>query len=182
MWKKIFSLLIFGLTSFYFGQNKYSIEQVEKSSDVKIIASFIKDNPTHPKVPLLKRKIATLITENGSTHTSSTNTASKINVSKKTTISDNRYPDKHRTAELLTHIFNNDPNKKEIYLSIFNESKCDLEVLIKGKSTHKLKVPSMKSNFVLIDKGSYTLSSTVCGAAYHATKSLYKDLEIKLKN
>lgn len=184
-----FCFLFICVLSFCFGQS-YTLQQAENTSDIRVIAGFIKDNPTHPKVPFLKRKMASLMGRNPSNNVTTSTTNAPIPTKTmanntgygKSYNKDNGYVDKHRTAELLTHIFNNDPNKKEIYLSIFNESKCDLEVLIKGKSTHKLKVPSMKSNFVLIDKGSYTLSSTVCGAAYHATKSLYKDLEIKLKN
>lgn len=181
--KKTFSLITFCLTIFYFGQNNYSIEQVEQSSDVKIIASFIKDNPTHPKIPFLKRKIASLMTQNTATSSSSMDMpAHSTPQYRKTQSTNNGYIDKHKTADLLTHIFNNDPNKKEVYLSIFNETKCDLELLIKGKSTHTLKIPSMKTNFVLIDKGNYTLSTSVCGAPYYSTKSLYKDIEIKLRN
>lgn len=186
---KIFCFLFICVLSFCFGQS-YTLQQAENTSDIRVIAGFIKDNPTHPKVPFLKRKMASLMGGNPSNNITTSTANAPIPTKTmanntgygKSYNKDNGYVDKHKTASLLTHMFNNDPNKKEVYVSIVNASKCDLEVFFKGKTAHKVKIPAMKSNFVLINKGNYILSSSVCGAPYTANKNLYQDTEITLRN
>ncbi|MCS3530712.1 DUF6759 domain-containing protein [Chryseobacterium sp. JUb7] len=85
-----------------------------------------------------------------------------------------------RTAAMLTHLFNNDVNKNEAYINIRNKSKCPLNVKISGRKSYTLNIPAKSQNFILIDKGEYTLSTMVCDAAYSSLKKIDKDIEIAL--
>lgn len=173
--KNIFS--IFGICVFCvcFGQEKYTIEQAENTKDVRVIASFIKENPKHPKVSSLKIKMANLMGGNKVEPTAQKPQKS----SKKPTSTKN---DQKKTADLLTHMFSNDPNKKEAYIAITNKANCDIEVSIIGKKSHNLKVSAKSKNFILLDKGKYTLTSSICGAKYESTKNITKDMELFLGN
>ena len=82
----------------------------------------------------------------------------------------------------INHLFNNEANKNKVYVSVYNASQCDIVVDFKGNDNASLSVAPKKRNFVMLEKGEYTLSSDVCGAEYLSTKNLIKDLEISLKD
>lgn len=182
--KKITLILLLGLSSLIYSQN-YTVEQVEKTNDIKVVANFIKNNPNHPKTPEFRRKLYTMIDGN---HTSSTK-ATTVTASPKTStsstksegkIKNNSSGENKKTAELLTHLFNNDPAKKEAYIHIKNQSQCAIVVKISGKKQYSLNVPARNSNYLLLPKGSYTITTTICGAKYSEVKNLQKDMEITL--
>ena len=70
--------------------------------------------------------------------------------------------------------------KNKIYVSVNNISQCDIVVEFKGKGSHSLSVSPKSRNFIMLEKGSYTISSDVCGAEYSSMKTLVKDMEISL--
>ena len=74
--KKTILLLLVFFTIKIFAQSKYTIEQVEKSNDTKVLANFIVNNPDHPKTPELKKRMAQLVAANHSTHEASKSHAS----------------------------------------------------------------------------------------------------------
>ena len=69
-----------------------------------------------------------------------------------------------RTEDLLNHLFNTDPSSRTAYVQIVNKSKCSLIVKISGKKYYNLDVPANNQNFLLVDKGSYTIPTSVCDA------------------
>ena len=75
MKKTILLLLVFSAIKIS-AQSKYTIEQVEKSNDTKVLANFIVNNPNHPKTPELKKRMAQLVAVNHSTHEASKSHAS----------------------------------------------------------------------------------------------------------
>lgn len=85
-----------------------------------------------------------------------------------------------KTASYLTHLFNNDPSDKEAYINIRNKSKCRLIVKISGKKYYNLDVPANGQNFVMVEKGDYVLTTSVCDAKYSSLKKINKDIEIQL--
>lgn len=87
-----------------------------------------------------------------------------------------------QTAALLTHMFNNDPNSKEAYVQIVNKSKCNLIVKFSGKKFYNLTVPANNENFIMVDKGKYTLTSSVCDAKYSASKNIVGDISVTLNS
>ncbi|MPS73138.1 MAG: hypothetical protein E2590_08285 [Chryseobacterium sp.] len=86
------------------------------------------------------------------------------------------------TAALLTSLFNNNPNKKEAIVQIVNKSACNLVVKISGKKFYNLTVPSNGQNYILVDKGSYNMSTSICDAIYNQNKAITKDIIITLNS
>lgn len=185
-------LLFFGLffSFFCFGQSLYTVAQVEKSTDPRVIANFIKYNPSHPQTPEFKRKLIAVINNDKSPgkkaavakptitpiSTSKLNNVIKKDVSRTGGVSEKN----KKTAELLTHIFNSDASSREAYIQIVNKSKCNLIVKISGKRFYNLNVPANNQNFILVDKGSYSITTSVCDAKYSSAKNINKDIVITL--
>ena len=174
---------------FFEAQSKYTAAQVEKSTDAQVIANFIKFNPDHPKTPAFKRNLLAAINNN-------TTPAQQAKVAKPTITAVNTGKLKRevkrdvgntttsthrkRTEDLLNHLFNTDPTSKTAYVQIVNKSKCNLIVKISGKRFYNLNVPANNENFILIDKGSYTVTTSVCDAKYSSNKNIGKDIVITL--
>ena len=59
--KRYLYILVFFIPFFSAAQSKYTVAQVEKSTDPQVIANFVKYNPTHPKTPEFKRKLLAVI-------------------------------------------------------------------------------------------------------------------------
>lgn len=187
--KKFIYFLFLFISMFFYAQSKYSVSQVESSKDPQVIANFIKFNPNHPKTPEFKRKLISVIN-------SSKTPAQQAKVAKptiapvsKTKLQNEVKRDvakygtntKHkRTEDLLNHLFNTDPTSKNAYVQIVNKSKCNLIVKLNGKRFYNLNVPANNENFILVDKGSYSITTMVCDAKYSSTKNIGKDIVITL--
>lgn len=195
---KIVLLSLICSSGLLLAQSKYSVEQVENSSNPQMIANFVKYNPSHPKTPILKEKLYQIITNSEvklsvnekakqvvypvvnsqlkGFYTPIVNTLDEVKVSN----SDKNTTYKQKTVKLLNHLFDNDPNKKEAYVAVKNNSSCDIIVYFSGKKSYTLDVKKNTENFALVDKGSYSITSNVCNAKYSATKSIHKDMEMTL--
>lgn len=187
--KKCFYFFAFFFSVLSFAQSRYTEEQVDNSTDPQVIANFIKFNPNHPKTPEYKRKLIAVINNDKSTsqraavakpivkpiNTTKLEKAVERDVAKGGPSEKNK-----RTAELLTHIFNSDVSSKTAYVQIINKSKCNLIVRISGKKFYNLDVPANNQNFVLVDKGSYVLTTSVCDAKYSSNKNISKDIVVTL--
>ncbi|KIA84218.1 hypothetical protein OA84_01345 [Kaistella solincola] len=187
--KKTLYLIVFLLSVFAFAQSKYTVQQVEKSTNAQVIANFIKYNPNHPRTPEFKRKLFAVINNDKPVAVKASvakPTVTPVNKNKLKTavrkdVAKDGTNDKHkRTADLLNHLFNSDPNSKTAYVQIVNKSKCNLIVKINGKKFYNLDVPARNQNFIMVDKGSYTLTTSVCDAKYTSRKSISKDIVITL--
>ncbi|MGV8915719.1 MAG: DUF6759 domain-containing protein [Kaistella sp.] len=187
--KKYFYFFAFFLSVFCFAQSKYSVAQVEASTDPQVIANFIKYNPTHPKTPEFRRKLFAAI-NSGKPASQQAKVAkptvkpistAKLKTAIKKDIAKDGVNDKHKkTAELLNHLFNSDPSSRTAYVQIVNKSKCNLIVKISGKKYYNLSVPANNQNFILLEKGSYTLTTSVCDAKYTSRKNISKDIVVTL--
>jgi hypothetical protein len=224
--KKIFLIIFLSIFCLGFSQKKkkaktkvvaeketviiYTETEAENSSEPRIIAGFLKQNPGHARTDFFKKRLITIIMADNSPEAKPTikplskNKIEKIvsnnelNKGKEVTI--NRAPERNvnfasvgstskksetseknkKTAAMLTHIFNDDPSDKEAYINIKNRSNCRLIVKISGKKYYNLDVPAKGQNFVLIDKGEYVLTTMVCDAKYSSLKKITKDIEIQL--
>lgn len=188
MKKSLYFLFLF-ISIFVYTQSKYTVAQVEKSTDAQVIANFIKYNPSHPKTPEFKRKLFAVI-NNDKTPTQQARvakpTVTAVNTTKlkneiKRDVAKNGTNTSHkRTEDLLNHLFNSDPRSRTAYVQIVNKSKCNLIVKISGKRFYNLDVPANNQNFILVDKGSYSVTTSVCDAKYSSTKNIGKDIVITL--
>lgn len=187
--KKIIYFLFLLISVFSYAQSNYTAAQVENSNDAQVIANFIKYNPDHPKTPEFKRKLFAVI-NNKKTPAQQAKVAkptitavnpSKLKNEVKRDVAKNGTNTKHkRTEDLLNHLFNSDPASRTAYVQIKNKSKCNLIVKLSGKKFYNLNVPANNENFILVEKGSYTVTTKVCDAKYSSTKNIGKDIEITL--
>ena len=53
-------------------------------------------------------------------------------------------------------------------------------VKISGKKYYNLDVPPNGQNFVMVEKGEYVLTTSVCDAKYSSLKKVTRDIEIQL--
>ncbi|WP_294201064.1 DUF6759 domain-containing protein [Chryseobacterium sp. sg2396] len=87
-----------------------------------------------------------------------------------------------KTVKLLNAMFNEDISSKEVILLLKNQSDCNMIVRIQGKSFYNLAVPAKNENFMVINKGSYTLTSNVCDVVYTSKKEISKSLFLTINN
>lgn len=183
--KKFLYLFGFLASSILFSQSNYTEAQVENSNDPQVIANFIKNNPNNPKTPEFKRKLYALISAKGSIAAKpkvAPLDKNKLERQVNRDLKDGSNDRNKKTAELLTHLFSNDPNDKSAYIQIENKSACNLIVKISGKKYYNLTIPARNNNFILVDKGTYTLTTSVCDAKYSSVKNVIKDMVITLNS
>ncbi|MGZ5211333.1 MAG: DUF6759 domain-containing protein [Kaistella sp.] len=182
-------ILVFLTPFFSYAQSKYTAAQVEKSTDPQVIANFIKYNPSHPKTPEFKRKLLAAVNGNKTSvqrasvakPTVQPISTQKLKTAIRKDVAKDGSNDKHkRTADLLNHLFNTDPSSNTAYVQIVNKSKCNLIVKISGRKFYNLDVPANNQNFILLDKGSYNITTSVCDAKYSSTKNISKDIVVTL--
>lgn len=166
---------------------KITAEQAQMSNDPAVIAAFMKANPNDPNIPSLRIKIIQLITPADDKEAKpkvEPLTPKKIAKDVKKEASETGSTEKsNQAAKVLNHLFDNNPNKKEAYVQIMNKSKCNLIVRFKGKNKfYNLDVPANNKNYILIDKGNYEMTTSVCDAKYSQAKNINKDIAITLGN
>ena len=161
-------LLLFGfLSTGIFAQSQYTVEQTEKSNDPKVVANFIVNYPTHPKTPEFRRKLARLGSSSSSAQTSTSHQS-------------NSYRSHQETAEEATRILNGSSKGNSAYVTVKNLSKCPIVVNFTGKSSYNMSVPANSTGRMSLNKGSYTISSVVCGGKYQQSRSIQADYQLTL--
>lgn len=181
--KLILSFLMLG-TSWFYAQSKYTPREVEETTDIKVVANFIKYNPDHPDIPKFKAKLYHLLNQDLPESHANTTTATTHKVSsggasayKKEPIN----PDTQKAVDLLNHLFGNEgEHSKDAYVLVNNDSECKIIVRMAGRKYYEVEVPAHNSNLVKVDKGQYTFSSYICGAKYYKVKNIQKDTDIRL--
>lgn len=89
---------------------------------------------------------------------------------------------KEKTVKLLNAMLSEDITRKEAILLFKNNSDCNIVLRIEGKDYYNLAVPAQGQNFVIINKGSYTLNSNVCDLKYFSQKEIKKSILITIGN
>ena len=161
-------LLLFGfLSAGMFAQSQYTVEQTEKSNDPKVVANFIINYPNHPKTPEFRRKLARLGSSSSSAQTSTSHQS-------------NSYRSHQETAEEATRILNGSSKGNSAYVTVKNLSKCPIVVNFTGKSSYNMSVPANSTGRMSLNKGSYTISSVICGGKYHQSRTINADYQLTL--
>lgn len=174
------------LSSTLLAQSQYTAAEVAQSSDIRVIANFIKYNPNHPDTPKFKAKLYHLLNGGSSGSVASSPRAaapikSRVPASSKAAAPVDSKTQK--TVDLLNHLFSSEKEySKEAYILITNRSQCNIVVHISGKRNYHLEVLAQNSNFIQVDKGNYTLSADICHAQYRSAKTINRDTEIILNN
>ena len=163
-----------------------SVFEAKQTKDRKMVEQFIRNNTKHPEVPQLKQRELSLKYGGNSQIAKPTVTAMTENKIEKTstvgTSVSKGEPSEQakKTAAALTSLFNNNPNKKEAIIQFVNKAKCNLIIKISGKKFYNLTVPANGQNYILVDKGSYNVSTSICDAVYNQNKAFTKDIIITL--
>lgn len=89
---------------------------------------------------------------------------------------------KDKTVKLLNAMFNEDVSSKEVILLFKNQSDCNLVVRIQGKNFYNMAVPAKGENFIVINKGNYTITSNVCDVIYSSQKDIKKSIFLTISN
>lgn len=192
---KYFSLVFIMLFCVAFSQKKkntvkqavktvVTAEQAQMSNDPKIIAAFIKDHPEDPGVQSLKIKLVQLIAPADDVQAKpkvQQLTKGKLVKDVKTDLKDGVNDKSKMAAKVLNHLFDNNPNKREAYVQIVNQSSCNLIVKFAGKGNYyNLNVPANNQNYILVDKGNYMLTTSICDYKYASAKNISSDIAITL--
>ncbi|MDR6370847.1 hypothetical protein J2795_002107 [Chryseobacterium bernardetii] len=89
---------------------------------------------------------------------------------------------KDKTVDFLNEMFNNNRDSPNAILFVKNHSHCNTILHIKeGVEEHDLAVPHDGENFIVLEKGKYTISGRICGAKYEKIKNLDHGIYITLK-
>lgn len=89
---------------------------------------------------------------------------------------------KEKTVKLLNAMFDEDITRKEAVLLFRNNSDCNIVLRIEGKDFYNLAVPAHGENFIVLNKGSYTLNSNVCDIKYISAKDIKKSIFVVIDN
>lgn len=183
MKNKLLLLILLVFSTFSFSQTSQELDKAMLSKDPKVIAEFIKKYPNNKNTPFLQRKLNSMAGSGNAAAKPSIQPLNTEKLEKQVEKSEAKgEPDAKakRTAEVLTHLFNNDPNKKDAYVLIRNKSECNLIVKFEGKKFYNLDVPKMGENYILVQKGTYRITTMICNAQYASVKNVTQDLEINL--
>ncbi|MCO7331802.1 hypothetical protein NHN08_04725 [Riemerella anatipestifer] len=178
-------ILAFSTSFIANAQSRYTPQQVEASNDIKVIANFIKYNPEHPDTPKFKTKLHNIL--NGETKEKELRTKKMVSVPTKTeaintniVMKPTNVGNNSKPVDVLNHLFSNDPTKKEAYLLVKNLSNCNITLKIDGNKKYNLDVAAHNENYILLDKGNYSLSASICNGKYLSNKLINKDMEVSL--
>ena len=183
MKNKLLLLILLVFSTFLFSQTSQELDKAMLSKDPKVIADFIKKYPHNKNSAFLQRKLNSMTGSGNAAAKPSIQPLNAEKLEKQVEKSEAKgEPDAKakRTAEVLTHLFNNDPNKKDAYVLIRNKSECNLIVKFEGKKFYNLDVPKMGENYILVQKGTYRITTMICNAQYASVKNVTQDIEINL--
>lgn len=206
-----------------FGQRKTTAKTVVKasaltgkeammSSDVTVIAGYLRANPGDPEAPALRSRILELmkpardaaakasiqpltpaviekqtastkkpVPENESAAAPAVHTPAPA-VTKKAPAETGVTPKipAEQAARMVNHLLNGSKNSREALIQITNNSSCDLLVRISGRQFYNLTVPARGHNYIMVEKGTYDLTTSICDARYSSKKTISQDLMMTL--
>ncbi|WP_374460690.1 DUF6759 domain-containing protein [Chryseobacterium taeanense] len=201
MKKSIFIILLCTLFSCKSTSAKSSSQNILESTDIKEIENYLATTyPDDPKRSVLKPKLIALknaewtkgkknakpmearpiISEIPSDAIRRPNSEEAEEF--KRLIASTSQEHKDKTVKLLNAMFNEDINSKEVILLFKNQSDCNLVLKIQGKDFYNMAVPAKGENFIVINKGTYTLTGNVCDVVYSSKKELNKSLFLTINN
>lgn len=196
----IVSILFVLISSISYAQKSNS-KNILKSTNIQEIEEYLRTcHPEDPKKSVLKPKLLALKNEEWTKGkkdakpmearpviTEIPNSIMKDANSKdaedfKRLISETKKNHKEKTVKFLNAMINEDINKKEVIILLKNHSDCNLVLRIEGKDFYNMAIPSHGENFIVINKGSYTLNSNVCDVKYNSQKNIKKNTLLTISN
>jgi hypothetical protein len=174
-----------------------SMQNILISNDIKEIQNYLDQaHPDDPKNSLLKKRITQLKNEAWTKRSANSKPMeTRQIIVQKTSASDvdpekfekllqaDKIKHKDKTVSFLNEMFNNNRDSPNAILLVKNHSHCNTILHIKEKvAEHDLAVPHDGENFIVLEKGKYTISGSICGAKYEKIKNLDHGIYITLKH
>lgn len=201
MKKKFLTILFFTFLTPGFTYAQKSSKDILKSTNIKEIEEYLKAaHPDDPKKSVLKPKLIAL---KNSEWTKGARTAKPMEARPviadipknavndpnsneaeefKRLIAETSAEHREKTEQLLNTMLNEDITKKESILLFKNNSDCNIVLRIEGKEYYNLAVPAHGENFIIVNKGSYTLNSNVCDMKYFSQKDIKRSIFVTINN
>ncbi|WP_426478045.1 DUF6759 domain-containing protein [Chryseobacterium sp. CBSDS_008] len=89
---------------------------------------------------------------------------------------------KNKTVALLNEMFNSTKDSPNALLVVKNHSHCNMILHIReADEEYDLAVPHDGENFIVLEKGKYSISGSICGARYEKVKNLDHGIYLTLK-
>lgn len=184
---------------------KKNFNNIIKSQDITEIAEFLeKAHPDDPRKPILKKRLIQLKnevwTKGKENHKPMASRPfgeeeKPLDIKSFTIDETEEFKQlmnmssaehKNKTVGVLNSLFDNDPASKEVIVMVENKSDCNIIMRIEGGGVsgknYKLPVPSKKQNVIVIEKGMYNFTSTICEGQYVSQKNIHKALMVSLGN
>ncbi|PWN69854.1 hypothetical protein C1631_007495 [Chryseobacterium phosphatilyticum] len=201
MKKKIVTIVFFTflIQSFAYAQKRS--KDILKSTNIQEIEEYLKKaHPDDPKKSVLKPKLIALKNSEWTKGAKDAkpmearpvisdipnslmrNPGSEEAEEFKRLIAESSVEHKKKAVQLLNAMLNEDISRKEAILLFKNKSDCNIVLRIEGKDFYNLAVPARGENFIVINKGSYTLNSNVCDAKYTSKKEVKKSIFVTIGN
>ncbi|MEF9478787.1 hypothetical protein OWR28_14680 [Chryseobacterium sp. 1B4] len=172
-----------------------NVHNILTSNDIEEIQNYINQaHPDDPKNALLKKRIITLKSDAWMKARFNPMKARPVKA-EKNVISDvdterfekllqaDRIKHKDKTVNLLNEIFNNNQESRNALLLVKNQSQCNTILHIKEQyGEYDLAVPHDGENFIVLEKGKYTISGNICGVKYEKLKDINKGIYLTLGN
>ena len=162
------SILFIIISMPFFSQTREELTKAMLSNNQTEIFDFIQKYPNNPNVPFLKKRMEMVKGNGASVAKPTVEPLNKERLEKQIESlkeKNEQTAKAKRTENVLNHLFDNDPNKKEAYVLIRNKSNCNLVVNLEGyKKYYNLDVPKMGENYILVPKGNYKIT-TMIGSA-----------------
>ncbi|MGG7468444.1 DUF6759 domain-containing protein [Chryseobacterium arthrosphaerae] len=201
MKKKFLTIIFFAFLLPGFTYAQKSSKDILKSTNIREIEEYLKNaHPDDPKRSVLKPKLIAL---KNAEWTKGARTARPMEARPiisdipksimrnpgsddaeefKRLIVESSAEHKEKTVKLLNAMFNEDITRKEAILLFKNNSDCNIVLRIEGKDYYNLAVPAHGENFIVINKGAYSLSSNVCDMKYSSQKDIKKSIFVTIDN
>ena len=178
------SILFIIISMPFFSQTREELTKAMLSNNQTEIFDFIQKYPNNPNVPFLKKRMEMVKGNGASVAKPTVEPLNKERLEKQIESlkeKNEQTAKAKRTENVLNHLFDNDPNKKEAYVLIRNKSNCNLVVKLEGyKKYYNLDVPKMGENYILVPKGNYKITTMICSAQYSSVKNITEDMQIDL--
>ena len=126
--------------------------------------------------PMEARPILSNLPQIGNKNTSKDDEAFKL------LMTESSLDHQNKTKDLLNSMVNHDVTKNEAIFLFKNKSNCNLVLKINGKKFYNLAVPALNENFLVVEKGQYTISTDICDVKYSTQKSIQKHLQLSISN
>ena len=168
-----------------------------RSTDIREIQNYLNHaHPDDPKVTVLKKRVLELKNKQWTEAASRAKPMAARPVSDaepfvsrgvdpkefERLLREDKQHHKEKTVNVLNEMFNNNKGSSNAILMIKNQSHCNTILhIVEEDEEYDLAVPFHGENFIVLEKGKYTISASICGAKYESIKNLDHSIYLTLR-